>query len=267
MRAFIREKKVIAGEYMDVSIYACWRRSGERRKKAKPTEDAQAEVNRRNSELNLMRNVHANFDGRDLFVTLTYGDAFMPKGTREEVTAAAIRDMKNFIKRLRGDYKKAGKELKYIYTLEFGAASDRPHFHMIANDKTMRDAIEDRWIFGHANARRLEFDEKGVEGLLEYMCKSKTGYRRYSSSKNLVKPVEIIDDYSMTATKAKRMEEEGTAGVTVLEQYDGWVCTEMETKTDAFGGKIMHMKFCKADSKVYGTEKTKRAEAARRVRA
>lgn len=262
MRSFYREKKTISGNYMDVSIYACWRRSGERRKKARPTEDAQAEVNRRNSELTLARNVHANFNENDMFVTLTYSDAFKPSGSREEMTATALRDIRNFIKRLRADYKAAGKELKYIYTFEFGAESDRPHFHMVVNDRAMRDKLEERWIYGHANTRRLEFDERGVEGLLEYMCKSKCGYRRYSSSKNLRKPVEIIDDYSTSAKVARELAEDSTVGAMIRERYAGWHCTEKIERVDAFGGKILQMKFC--INTVLMTEKERRAEKARK---
>ena len=66
------------------------------------------------------KRIHANFDNRDLIVSLSYDAANLPNS--EE---AAIRDRNNYIRRIKNFRKKNGlSELKYISVLEYREATD-----------------------------------------------------------------------------------------------------------------------------------------------
>ena len=79
------------------------------------------------------KRIHANFDNRDLIVSLSYDAANLPNS--EE---AAIRDRNNYIRRIKNFRKRNGlDELKYIAVLEYREATDdkrtktRIHHHII----------------------------------------------------------------------------------------------------------------------------------------
>ena len=112
------------------------------------------------------KRIHANFDNRDLIVSLSYDAANLPQS--EE---AAIRDRNNYIRRIK-DYRKRNGlgELKYIAVLEYREATDdkrtktRIHHHIIISGMD-RDKAEELWGNGMANTRRMQANELGFEEL------------------------------------------------------------------------------------------------------
>ncbi|MCJ7856249.1 hypothetical protein MUJ63_08025 [Lachnospiraceae bacterium NSJ-143] len=88
-------------------------------------------VNRRNVILKLTRILNVNFNGNDLFVTLTYRQEERP--TPEE----AKKELKKFINGLRGFYKKHGFNIKYVYVTEY--KNTAIHHHIVINGLNMEN--------------------------------------------------------------------------------------------------------------------------------
>ena len=186
---FNRSRVNVCGEYMDGDIYPVFQPAGKRRGRCNPTKEIQQKLNQRNAEKKLTRIAHMNFDEKDLALHLTYRDSEMP-----ESIADAERILDNFIRCLRRKYKKAGLELKYIRATERGAKNGRIHHHLIITGGLDRDALEELWGKGYANSKRLQFDEKGITGLTHYVAKDRVTFKRWSGSRNLVKPEPEVKD-------------------------------------------------------------------------
>lgn len=208
MRRLYREQINRAGGYMDVSVYPVFATPGKRKSRFKPTSEVQAKLNERNSKKALIRLIHRNFTQNDIALHLTYNDSSLP-GTVEE----ALRDVQNFLRRVKRIYQGSGMELKYIWVCEKGEKSNRVHHHLILNTITvdeeiltrfarrnkinekecsLRTIIEMLWNKGYANTKRLQFGENGVEGLAHYITKQKLFFKRFNTSKNLKKP-EVLE--------------------------------------------------------------------------
>ena len=139
------------------------------------------------------KRIHANFDNRDLIVSLSYDAANLPNS--EE---AAIRDRNNYIRRIKNFRKRNGlDELKYIAVLEYREATDdkrtktRIHHHIIISGMD-RDKAEELWGKGTANANRMQANERGFEELANYLLKDPRGKKRWSQSKNIVYPCQKL---------------------------------------------------------------------------
>lgn len=86
------------------------------------TNKAQQYINRKSSAEKLQMLMCANFDHKDAcFCTMTFDQKHLPPNRRQ-----AQSTIKNFIRRLRNDWKQAGRELKYIYTVEGEPISMHP---------------------------------------------------------------------------------------------------------------------------------------------
>lgn len=198
-RYFIRESVYVCGDYMDAEIYPVFQPSGKRRGKCKPTSEIQEKINQRNAEKALTRIVHANFTRQDLALHLTYG---LPPASLEE----AKRDLYNFIRKVKRAREKAGlPPLKYIYRTEVGGRGGRFHHHLILSGGIDRDTLEALWGKGYANSKRLQFGEDGVTGLAHYMAKERITYRRWSGSRNLVKPEPTVKDGALGRADVEEM--------------------------------------------------------------
>lgn len=223
MRTYYREKKFRCGsELMDLMIFPVYKKQGKRKCKAKPTSDVQSRNNQINSERQLSRLVHTNFTKNDYKLDLTY--RVVPE-TNEE----AIKDIQNFIRRVRNLYSKSGIELKYIWVMEAGEKRGRLHFHLIISGGVDRTALEKLWGKGRANAVALQPDENGLEALVKYMVKKPLLYRRWSSSKNLKKPKETQNDSKYSRRTVKKMIEnyEMFGDKSQFEKlYPDYTCTE-----------------------------------------
>ena len=183
-----KTRTVKSGDYIDVEIFPVIDREYDRTEKRKPTPERMRAVNLRNARKQLTRLCQCNFGPGDLFSTFTCKDPC----SGEEMQ----RITRNFIARLRREYRKAGKELRYIYVIESTGDGDRQrhHIHMILNGGLDRDAIEKIWRHGLANSRRIQDQDMGLGGLAVYMTRAKAGQekalkRRWAASRGLKKPV------------------------------------------------------------------------------
>ena len=122
----------VAGDTIEVCKYYTYRVNvkGEKRaKKEKQTSEAQKKVNQRKAEKELRRLMAANYKNGDVVVRL---DFFRRPGGSEEMQPL----IEKAIRKLRSAYRRAGKQLKYIYVKEVGPRGSR-HIHMILNREEM----------------------------------------------------------------------------------------------------------------------------------
>lgn len=197
-RYFIRKRVWRCGDYIEAETYPVFQKPGMRRAKCSPTREAQRRLNQRDAERRLTRIMHLNFTEKDYELDLTFAEVISETD--------AMRELENYIKRLRRIYRKAEIELRYLYTIEVGKRSGRTHIHMTITGGIDRDVLEQCWGNGYANTRRLQFDEGGLAGLAKYICKEgrpdaeteKRTYRRWSGSRNLKKPVPEVTDGEVT---------------------------------------------------------------------
>ena len=191
---YIQNRWKIKGEIEVENIF-----SGRYGKRTQPSErraqtpEEQERINEQQCIRKLRRKIHANFDEDDLFETLTYG-----RNRRPDPKGAA-HELRLLLNRLRGIWKRAGTDLRYIVVTEYKSKSI--HHHLIVNDLpdgTGAKKIAQSWSRnGHANTKYL-YEDGQYERLAEYLIKetSKTfrdpdnpSKLRYSCSRNLVTPV------------------------------------------------------------------------------
>ena len=206
-RNFQREQVYVCGGFLDGDIYPVFQPAGKRRKKCRPTSAVQKKLNQKNAERKLTRLVHMNFTERDLALHLTYDAEHSP-----EDAAEALRTVQNYLKALKRRYRKLGLELKYILSTEYGGRGGRVHHHLILSGGVDRDELEALWGRGYANSRRLQFGPSGVTGLAHYISKGGAAYKRWSGSRNLVKPESATFDGQLTAKEVKELAEDAEQG-------------------------------------------------------
>lgn len=214
---FIREKKVDCTNYREVDIIPRTDNAekavkGKRGNRAshKVTEPKQKDLNDKNARRYLVQLGNGNFTIGDSHVSCTYDKDHLP-GTVEE----AENIVGNYLRRIAYRRNKLGLEpLKYILVTEYsynkdGSTLKRIHHHIIMNGGLDRDHVEIMWTtqrinwnkvendpkyivkqMGWVNADRLQLNENGIEGLCKYITKDPQGKKRWSSSRNLERPIE-----------------------------------------------------------------------------
>lgn len=138
------EETCVAGKTFEVCKYYTYRYNakGEKRsKKEKPTSDAQKKVNQRKADKELRRLMNANFKDGDSLVRLDFFKECYPLGSDEMQEI-----MKKFIRKLRTEFRKQGRELRYIYVKEIGKRGGR-HIHIIMS-KVDTDTLRKCWPYG-----------------------------------------------------------------------------------------------------------------------
>ena len=122
-----RTRTIKAGPRLEVEIFPIFgRETTGRARKAKQnlTPEAVQRNNEERSKRKLIQLIDANFDERDIHLTLTY------MGTPPKYEQAQT-DVKNFLRAVKRKREKAGLEpLKYIYTIEAKKRGGY-HFHLI----------------------------------------------------------------------------------------------------------------------------------------
>lgn len=208
----IKRKIIISGNVIEVEIFPVWdTKNISRGGKSGPTTQEQRSVNTRNAIKKIVRLVNANFTHEDMWITVGYKG-----GTEPQSYERCKKDIKNYIERLRTVCKKNNwEDLKYIYTIE-GHKSGKYHAHIIMNFPD-RDIAEKKWGHGrYPQARRLQPDDFGLEGMAKYVAKNinkkleskdsdEDGIKRnsYGLSLNLKKPI-IHESY--TAIRKRKVE-------------------------------------------------------------
>lgn len=222
MRCRYEERLTYAGDMIFGAVYASFGKAGTRRGKFRPTSETQQKLNERKSAEAVTWLVHANFTKDDYVVHPTYSNRNLPE-TEEEFQ----RDVRNYLKRLRRLYQKAGAEMKYIYTMEY-SSTGRPHIHLFLSGGIPEKDVRAAWKLGRINTDELQFDECGVVDLAKYIAKSQrgAGRRRFVGSKNLVKPVERRNVHPYSRRRLKELDESQNPHRFFAETYPGYCLSE-----------------------------------------
>lgn len=269
MRNFMREKKIYCGKkYMEVDIIprTIWQEKtvkGKRSKKVKESEPKQKNLNDKNSKRYINQLANGNFGKGDLHVTCTYKDKYLPE-TQED----AEKEISNFFRRLNNRRKKKGLEpLKYILVTEYIMSDEnednptRIHHHILMNKGLGRDEVEELWSkrkkkgekegesIGFINADRLQPNENGIEGMARYITKVKSkgkGKKKWSSSRNLIRPESRPNDYKYSKRKIERAIKENDSCFWKKE-YKDYEVVEINTTYNELTGWSVYLKMWKKE--------------------
>ena len=237
MRCWYREKTYKCGDYKEVYIYPVFAqdsKKGGRRKKAKPTSEAQKKLNKRISENNLVRILNANFTSKDMAFDLSYRDEENPS-TKE----AAAKDLKNFLRRLKRFRKKEGlSELKYIAVTERGERKGRVHHHLVINGGVSINDLAELWGKGYTKAQPLQFNETGLIGKGRYMAKQSLFFRSFNASKNLIHPQPTKRDGRLSQRKAMEMCQDIYNKELYERLYEGYAFAEAKSFYNEINGGV-----------------------------
>ena len=199
-----RTRTTKAGPRLEVEIFPIFGREKAAKARAARRNMTPEAVQRNNEERSkryLIQLLDANFDERDIHLTLTY------KGTPPKYEEAQA-DVKNFLRAVKRRREKSGLDpLKYVYTIEGNedGTRERIHIHMVMNGGISREEIEEIWGKGYANADNLQPDENGLEALARYITKQQKNRRKWARSRNLVKPKQRTSDSKVSNARVKRL--------------------------------------------------------------
>lgn len=204
-RFFVRSRIWHCGKHVEMEAYPVFQPPGQRRSRCRPTRECQKRINQRDAERKAQRLLLANFGENGLEIDLTFAKPATEEEAREQ--------LRKYLRKLRTIYRNAGEDLRYLYTMEQGKRSRRTHFHLTLNAGPLsRDDLEKLWPHGYANSRRLVLDESGLAGLSKYITKQgrkrpqeEMGRRRWSCSKNLIRPEPEIRDGAVTVAALEAM--------------------------------------------------------------
>ncbi|MGM0258236.1 rolling circle replication-associated protein [Enterococcus sp. AZ102] len=247
MRSFVREKRVYAGEeYMEVSLFTRtveqerYCKSAKRSKRKNVSRPVQNNLNDRNSKRYAKLLIYANFTRNDYYLTFTYNDKHLPK-----TPAEGKKHQDNTLRKLKRLYEKSGKELKYMWFTSYQFDDEtgyikRIHHHVLVNGGVDRDEVEKSWslgrgkkkeMLGRTQARLIQPGENGLDELIKYLTVQekwenrqwKKGQKKYSSSKNLVKPQEVKNDHVWSLKKLGQIGLSNDAGEEqILKRFPGY---------------------------------------------
>lgn len=241
MRCLYRETIYQAGDYMDVSIFPVYKKSGQRSRKAKPTSEVQQKLNMINSKNNLIRICNANFTDRDFEVTLTYRPECFP-----EDDESAMKELRNFLRRFKNYRSRNGLEdLKYVAVTEKGKRSGKYHHHLIVNGGFEPRDIVKLWGLGIVQFKSLQFDNEGIAALVGYITKDPIGTKkRWTSSKNLVHPKPIMRNGRITKRIALELAKDTTNSANYEKLYPDYFFSSANKLINDFnGGVYVHARF------------------------
>lgn len=178
--------------------------------KTKCSSEARKRLNFRAAWQKLRLLLCCNFSRGDLFVTLSYDDAHLPKDRK-----AAKKVVQGFIDKMRAARRADGEDLKYVYVNEEivdDGKGRRLHHHMILNAGSARrdyELIRSLWTAGD-NIEIMRLGEHSLYSddfleIAQYLCKERNpdaevynvGDRCWCSSRNLARPEvvsEVVED-------------------------------------------------------------------------
>lgn len=185
MDKVIRET-CIAGAVIDRTVKASFPHGGCRRPKSKPTSDAVRKNNDRIAAKQLTRLINANFMPGDLHTTLTYAEVVSVEEANHELNL--------WLRRMRREYRRRGKEFKYIAVTEY--QNKRIHHHIVMTEIDFR-TINRQWTAGRIRCTALD-ETRSYKALADYLIKEtqktfrqpdNAVKRRWKASRNLTRPV------------------------------------------------------------------------------
>lgn len=188
-----------------------------------PTPDDVKKVNQKRREEKLRRIILTNFKRDDVYLTLTY--AKEPESYKE-----AKKKLSKFLRTLRRKYRKAGKELKYIYTTE--SRGKRIHHHLLLNYENgvcSRELVQECWKEGIINYYAYLHYDGGTEDarrMASYLIKEtgrsiREGDQKvsYVPSRNLKKPKVYYRTIQSKSWKEKPIPPKGMELYEIINTY------------------------------------------------
>ncbi|MBO0445586.1 hypothetical protein JZO78_04450 [Enterococcus ureilyticus] len=266
---FYREKRFSVGNYQEADIFpmtdealktARRDRTKDKKRKVKVTKPAQQNLNDKNSRRYMRLKVQGCFGKGDLYGTLTYNKAHMPKNVKE-----ANKQIENYIARLRYKAKKDKKVLKYLYITEFvedeetGKIKNIHHHILIGKELSMDDVVQ-AWYSGRGKNRKkiginkwdtIDPDSDGLLALANYFSKQKRwkkGKRRWSCSQNLEIPIKQKNDSKYRRRKIEQCARSNDYGVEYFrEKYPNYHITYIEPAYYEETGWHFHLRMWKKE--------------------
>ena len=195
---------------------------GEKRApRRKRTSEEIARQNHSNKVKNLRRKIKLNFEEGDLWVCLKY-----PRYTRKYIKDVK-EDVRDFCTRMRAEYKSRDLPFKFIYRIEVGKLGGI-HIHFIINRIDKEETghvIEECWKPGSINVQYLR-EAGGYEQLADYITKEaesddgqmvlpglgieeKKAFSKYSCSRNLKRPKDIVQEKEYSHRTMRKILTEG----------------------------------------------------------
>lgn len=235
MRCYNRENMIFHGNYLDVNIYPVFASSskkGSRRKKAKPTSEVQQLLNEKYAKEKNIHLVNHNFTPVDLVIHPTYDDYNHPLSEDE-----AIRNMKNYLRRIKRAMEKEGKELKYFAVYEL-SDKGRHHHHIIISGGLSDIQISDLWGYGIVRISPLYFNEFGVKDLTKYITKETKSKKKISHSRNLINPPKKQRDGRISKKTVKELHNHDCDIKAVCKKYyPEYELADMDAQYNDFNGQ------------------------------
>lgn len=242
VKSIYATREIWAGEQLEIEIYPEFTK-GQRddipdEGKKKRQQQAQRNLNDKNSRKMCERVICENFGNKDIWATFTYTDENMPVSI-----VVANRNMQNFIKRLNYRRKKKGlPNARYVYVTEC-SDKGRWHHHVVLDGDMDMDTVENVWKLGKRNElRRLQKDENGLVGMAKYITKEKKekNQKTWNASKGLRKPKEKVNHYK---TKQYHVDKIVKGDLKICDHLNGWYgdeydFTEAEVRYNTFNGRF-----------------------------
>lgn len=200
-----RQKTITAGNIREFEIFPIYnsRANSTRARKRQESSEKQKKQNAKNTRKKIVRLLNGNFTKKDIWITLTYDNKHLPKDMK-----TARKDLYNYLRRIAYWMKRHGLgPLKYLYVIEYinDGKSVRIHHHVVMNFSD-RDRAESFWMGGgRTQARRLQPDDSGLEGLGRYISKSRSvKYEKaWAASRNLKQPKITVSDTAISRRRTK----------------------------------------------------------------
>lgn len=280
-KKFIREKKIYCGdEWLEVDIVPVTNMPEEGKEKKKKSTQAQKNLNDKRSKRRFVQIANTNFGSDDLHISATYNEDHLPL-TLEE----AERNVHNYLDRIKRKMKKeTGQDLKYMLVTEYTPEEDeegqqltldgtedkktkavRIHHHIIINGGLSRDDLELMWsktrinwkkakdpeyresvdYLGFVNCDRLQPNENGIEGLVNYINKRKKGCKKWSTSMNLKKPKERKNDSKFSFKKLRELAKTPEDKEYWRKMYKGYEPTKINFQYNDYTGWSVYLRLRK----------------------
>jgi hypothetical protein len=277
---FIREKRIYCGqEWLEVDIVPVTNIPEAGKKKKDKSSQAQKNLNDKRSKRRFVQIANTNFGAGDLHISATYNDKHLPM-TLEE----AEKNVHNYLNRVKRRMKKiTGKDLKYMLVTEYTPEDEegqqltlegtedkqtkavRIHHHIIINAGLPREDLELMWsstrinwkkaedteyrnnvdYLGFVNCDRLQPNENGIEGLVNYINKRKKGCKKWSTSQNLEKPKEKKNDHKYSFRKLRELAQTPEDKEVWRKQYKGYEPTKIDFQYNDYTGWSVYLRLRK----------------------
>lgn len=274
---FIREKRIYCGEeYLEVDITPVTNMPEAGKEKKEKSSQAQKNLNDKRSKRRFVQIANTNFGADDLHISATYNEAHLPM-TLEE----AERNVHNYLDRVKRRMKRVtGQDLKYMLVTEYTPEDEenadpedkttkavRIHHHIILNGGLNRDDLELMWsatrinwkkaesdpqyrknvdYLGFVNCDRLQPNENGLEGLVNYINKRKKGCKKWSTSMNLKKPKKKKNDHKWSFRKLRELAKTPENKEVWRKQYKGYEPTKIDFQYNEYTGWSVYLRLRKA---------------------